>query len=288
MASRWIWSRASSPTTEPSRRTTTRSAQVSTSFSRWVMKMIDTPSALSSPITRISRSVSVDVRLEVGSSMMTMRALSESALAISSSWRWASDRSETRSSTSKSTSSRFSNGATIRFVVLAVDELKGTARQRLPPDQHIRPDVEIVEKVQFLMNEGDSGAQRFGDGERAVRGAVDLDRSLIGLHHPAEDLHQRRLARAVLADQRENLAPVHGQADTRKRADAGVGLADVDQPKEGIGQIRSLRKNSAARRARGAGIRAASKRCSSVRSSRLISCPGAPSAQPRRRRRCPC
>ena len=138
------------------------------------------------------------------------------------------------------------------FRRLAVDELKGTGRQRLPPDQHICADVEIVEKVQFLMNEGDSRVQRFGDGERVVRGAVDLDRSLVGFHHPAENFHQRRLARAILADQRENLAPVHGQADAGKRADAGIALADVDQPKEGIGQMRSLskrqRRASSARR----------------------------------------
>src|SRR5271169_4933134 len=92
------------------------------------------------------------------------------------------------------------------------------------------------------MNESDSGTQRFGDGKRAVRGAVDLDRSLVGFHHPAENLHQRRLARAILADQRENLAPVHRQADAGKGADAGIALADVDQPKDGIGQSQSLRK----------------------------------------------
>ena len=48
-------SRASSPTTAPSRSTTTRSAQCSTSFRRCEMKMIATPSALSSAITCSSR-----------------------------------------------------------------------------------------------------------------------------------------------------------------------------------------------------------------------------------------
>ena len=111
-------------------------------------------------MTRISRSVSVDVRLEVGSSIMTTRALSESALAISNSWRWASERSDTRSSTSKSTSSRFSNGRNNALRRLAVDELERAGQQGLPSDQHIRADVEIVEQVQFLMNEGDSRIQR--------------------------------------------------------------------------------------------------------------------------------
>ena len=88
--------------------------------------------------------------------MMTTRALSESALAISKSWRCARERSETRSSTSKSTSSRFSNGATMRFVVLRSTSLKGPPDSGSRPDQHIRANVEIVEEIQFLMNEGDS------------------------------------------------------------------------------------------------------------------------------------
>ena len=100
-----------------------------------------------------------------------------------------------------------------------------------------------------------------------VRGALDLDRSLVGFHHPAKNLHQRRLARAILADQRENLAPVHGQADTGKGADAGIALVDVDQPEEGIGQIQSLRKRGAAHK-RGAPNRKSSERRFCVRSSR--------------------
>ena len=102
-----------------------------------------------------------------------------------------------------------------------------------------------------------------------MRGAVDLDRSLVGLHHPAENLHQRRLARAVLADQRENLAPVHRQADTGKGADAGIALGDVDQPEEGIGQIRSLRKTGAAHK-RSAPNRKSSERRIRVRSPALF------------------
>ncbi len=49
------------------------------------MKMTLTPSALRSAMTSSSRAVSVAVRLEVGSSMITTRASRESALAISTS-----------------------------------------------------------------------------------------------------------------------------------------------------------------------------------------------------------
>ena len=97
---------ASSPTTRPSRSTTTRSAQACTSFRRCEMKMTLTPSAFRPAITCIRRSVSVSVRLEVGSSMMTSREFSDSALTISSSWRCAIDMSATGVSGLKSTSRR--------------------------------------------------------------------------------------------------------------------------------------------------------------------------------------
>src|SRR6202034_4664851 len=42
------------------------------------------------------------------------------------------------------------------FRRLAVDELKGAGRQRLASDQHIRANIEIVEEIQFLVNERNS------------------------------------------------------------------------------------------------------------------------------------
>ena len=62
-----------------------------------------------------SRSISVAVRLEVGSSMMTRRALSDSALAISSSWRCAIDRPATGVDGEKSAASLSSSGWTARL-----------------------------------------------------------------------------------------------------------------------------------------------------------------------------
>ena len=70
--------------------------------------------ALSSAMTFKSRAVSEAVRLEVGSSMMTMRASSDSALAISTSWRWASDSSATGVSASKSTAEPAQQGRHLR------------------------------------------------------------------------------------------------------------------------------------------------------------------------------
>ena len=79
-------------------------------------------------MTSSSRLVSEIVKLDVGSSMMTMRASSDSALAISSSWRWAIERSATEVSGAKSQPSRSSSGADIGAQAAPVDEPKRTAR----------------------------------------------------------------------------------------------------------------------------------------------------------------
>ena len=78
------------------------------------MKITLTPSDLSPAMTRNRRSVSAIVRLDVGSSMITSRALSDSALAISTSCCWASDRVSTIVSASKSQPRRVSSGRTRR------------------------------------------------------------------------------------------------------------------------------------------------------------------------------
>ena len=70
-------------------------------------------------------------------------------------------------------------------------------------------DVEIVEEVELLMDEGDARRHGVGDGERGVLDAVDADRAGARRDDAAQDLHQRRLAGAVLADQRR--APRRGR-----------------------------------------------------------------------------
>ena len=157
------------------------------------------------------------VRLEVGSSMMTMRASSDSALAISTSWRWASDRSATGVSASKSTPSRRSSGVTLASERRAVDQLQRPAEDRFAPDHDVGRDVEIVEEVELLVHEGDARRHGAGDGERGVLDAVDADRAFARLDDAAQDLHQGRLAGAVLADQRQHLAALDAQADAIER-----------------------------------------------------------------------
>ena len=85
------------------------------------------------------------------------------------------------------------------------------AVQRLAPDEHVgRRRSSVVEQVEFLVHEGDAGGAsnvgrpttRRSAGRR--HGCRTVTES--GFDHAAEDLHQRRLARAVFSDQADHLA----------------------------------------------------------------------------------
>ena len=67
-----------------------------------------------------------------------------------------------------------------------------------------------------------------GDGERH-RLAVDADRALVGLLHAVEDLHQGRLAGAVLAHDGVDGAAAHGDVDVVVGHDPREPLGDAAQ-----------------------------------------------------------
>ncbi len=81
--------------------------------------------AFRSAITPSRRAVSLAVRLEVGSSMMTSRASSDSALAISTSWRCARDRFATGVAGPKSAPRRRSRGVTFSWSALVSTSCSG-------------------------------------------------------------------------------------------------------------------------------------------------------------------
>ena len=58
--------------------------------------------------------------------------------------------------------------------------------------------------------------------------AVEQDAALVGIVEPREQLHERRLARAVLADERQHLARVQGEAQVAHRP--ALGARDSGSP----------------------------------------------------------
>ena len=106
---------------------------------------------------------------------------------------------------------------------------------RLAADIDVGGDVEIVEEVEFLVDEGDAGLHRAADAEAAIGHAIDLDGAAVGLDHAAEDLHQGGFAGAVLADHADDLAGADIEAEIGKGDDARVGLAQPGQLEERLG-----------------------------------------------------
>jgi autonomous glycyl radical cofactor GrcA len=60
----------------------------------------------------------------------------------------------------------------------------------------------------------------------------ELDRPRVGAVGAREDLEQRRLARAVFAEQRVNLGGTHFEMDVLERLHAGKTLADARHPED--------------------------------------------------------
>ena len=111
----------------------------------------------------------------------------------------------------------------------AVDEAERAAAPRLAADEDVGGGVEVVEEVELLVDESDAGGDGARDGHRGARGAVDADRARARRDDAAEDLHQGRLARAVLADEADDLAGGDGEADIVESDDAGIGLGDPEK-----------------------------------------------------------
>ena len=64
--------------------------------------------------------------------------------------------------------------------------------------------------------------------------AVQEDLALVGPVQAVEDVHQRRLAGAVLAEQRVHLAAAEVEVDVVVREDAGEALRDAAQLEDGL------------------------------------------------------
>ena len=97
---------------------------------------------------------------------------------------------------------------------------------------------QFVEQHRLLVNGGDAGAEGGVSGAEMDRHALDGDLALVRLVDAGQDLHQRRLAGAVLADQRGDLAGIERQRHVMQGPDTGEALADPleGQQRLGLGQ----------------------------------------------------
>ena len=81
----------------------------------------------------------------------------------------------------------------------------------LAAEEDVLPNAQIRCKGKILVNGLDAGAPRLQGGGEGHRLAVQEDRAAVGLQGSREDVHQGRLAGAVVADQSHHLTLVDVQ-----------------------------------------------------------------------------
>ena len=195
------------------------------SSSRCEMWTTPTPFARRSRMIRNSSSISVSVSAAVGSSITRTAALSESALAISTICCWAILRSPTRARGSSLRCSRSISSPRLP-VEPPIVEQEARPAARLAAQEDVLGDRQVRRQVQLLVDHADAEVQRrsrVGDLDRL---ALEPDLAGVGLVDAGQDLHQRGLAGAVLADQGVDFSGTELEASVGKRMDAGEVLGD--------------------------------------------------------------
>src|SRR5690606_28838772 len=90
-------------------------------------------------------------------------------------------------------------------------------------------DREVREQRLLLEHHADALAHGVGGADEAGFAPVEQDVAGIGLVDAAQDLHQRRFAGAVLADEADDFAGTDLDRDVLQRMHAGKALVDMDK-----------------------------------------------------------
>ena len=108
-----------------------------------------------------------------------------------------------------------------------VDEAQEPAAQGFAADDHVGAGAEVFEEIELLVHEGDARRHRPGDGQVGHRLSVERNGAAARRDDPAEYLHQRRLAGAVLSDEPDDLAGSDGEVHVIEGRDARIGPGDA-------------------------------------------------------------
>ena len=95
----------------------------------------------------------------------------------------------------------------------------------LDAEQDVVGDGEVRGEGEFLVDHRHAGGPRVAGRTGLVGSAVEQHRAGVGPDHSGEHLHERALARAVFAHQREHLAAGHAQVHTGQRGRRAKRLA---------------------------------------------------------------
>src|SRR5205823_254200 len=102
----------------------------------------------------------------------------------------------------------------------------------MPAEVDVLGDGESADQFEVLMDHADAGRDRVARRGEVDGIAVDDDLAGIGTVDAGEDVHQRRLAGAVLTEERVDLAGPDLEVDPGIRQNAGEGLGDAFEENE--------------------------------------------------------
>ena len=105
--------------------------------------------------------------------------------------------------------------------------------QRLAADEDVLDHREVGEERRLLVDDRDPGVASVGRAAQRDLDTVDEQLPAVGRVHSGEDLHERRLARPVLADEGMSLARVEVDRDVVESADRSESLGRVLEREDG-------------------------------------------------------
>ena len=99
--------------------------------------------------------------------------------------------------------------------------------QRLAAKEDVLGRGQLGNQVEFLVDDRDAGALRVLNAGEENRRALDPDLAVIVDVHSGEDLHQGRLARAILPHESMDLAAHEIEVDVAQRCHSGKSFGDA-------------------------------------------------------------
>ena len=192
--------------------------------------MIERPSLARVRTTDMTFSISVSESAAVGSSRIRMRALRDRRRAISTSWRWATERLP--AGMPGSMSSR----------PTSVEEgLHPGGKLAARPDRvEVAAEADVLghrqrgDDAEFLGDIGDAGVKRLVRCPQPDLFAGDFDRAGVGALQAREDLDERALSGAVLAEKRHHLAALQREVHALQGRHGAVALGNAAHAQNGI------------------------------------------------------
>ena len=125
---------------------------------------------------------------------------------------------------------QFADDADLRILVHAAQR----PAYDLAAEEDVLEDREVAGEVELLVEHRDAGGEGVGRAGEAALGAVEDDAPGVRRVDAGENLHQRRLAGAVLAAERADRPAPHRERDVRERDDRRELLADAFHPQNHI------------------------------------------------------